>query len=243
MKKLMLVLVVCLFASTYSFAQYQPEEGTVTTELKFAPFKTDKNTFAVDGLRLRYFLNEKHALRLDLDLGYRNGKLSDETTDETPNTKEEGKWNTFNFGLNLGYEYHINIAPRLSVYVGGAAGFGIVSAKTKYTIETINSSTTNKSEIEISGVAVDDIENPDNILGRSATTFNVKAFTGLDFYVYKGLYVGTEFSFGLNSISYGKLKTTTTIDNKKEEVKSNFKESYLNLLFEATPEIRLGWRF
>ena len=78
MKKLLLATAVCLLASANSFAQYKPEAGTVTTEIQFNPFNQDNENFSIDGLKLRYFFNEKHALRLNLGFGVGSNKYSNE---------------------------------------------------------------------------------------------------------------------------------------------------------------------
>ena len=233
MKKLLLATAVCLLASANSFAQYKPEAGTVTTEIQFNPFNQGNENFSIDGLKLRYFFNEKHALRLNLGFGVSSNKFSDEGV---LNDGNDTKWNsdlkskTGNFTLGVGYECHIDIAPRLSVYVGGETGFTITTAKTTVKGETGSSET-------------------DPLAGLSPTgafTYNLKALTGFDFYMYKGLYCGAEFSLGLQTSKYKNLKLEGKIDGTdidKDKFKDDSKRTGLNLAFKAVPAIRLGWKF
>lgn len=117
MKKLALVLAVSLVTCASSFAQYQPEAGTVTTEIQFNPFNQDGENFSIDGLKLRYFFNEKHALRLNLGFGVGSNKYSDdgvnETTDEKWSTDLKSKTGKFSYIS----KFHILISYKLTIYI------------------------------------------------------------------------------------------------------------------------------
>jgi len=83
----------------------------------------------------------------------------------------------------------------------------------------------------------------------------VGLFTGFDFYIYKGLYMGAELGFSyrhsimLKGTAKGKTTTTTV-----SETSTAFDESLVdetrkdkitggNLGFKCNPMIRLGWKF
>ena len=254
MKKLALVLAVSLVTCASSFAQYQPEAGTVTTEIQFNPFNQDGENFSIDGLKLRYFFNEKHALRLNLGFGVGSNKYSDdgvnETTDEKWSTDLKSK--TGNFTLGLGYEYHINVAPRFSVYVGGETGFTVTTAKTK-----INGKTgSDETDVTIKNYYTNDVENgmgnfdpTDPFNGISPTgafTYNLQALTGFDFYMYKGLYCGAEFGLQFRTTKYKNLGIEGKVagtDIKSEDFEDTAKRTSLSLAFKAVTAIRLGWKF
>lgn len=253
MKKLLLATAVCLLASANSFAQYKPEAGTVTTEIQFNPFNQDNENFSIDGLKLHYFFNEKHALRLNLGFGVSSNKFSDEGVLDDGN---DTKWNsdlkskTGNFTLGVGYEYHIDIAPRLSVYVGGETGFTITTAKTTVKGETGSSETDltfkNYYDDNISSFDPDETDPLAGLAPTGAFTYNLKALTGFDFYMYKGLYCGAEFSLGLQTSKYKNLKLEGKIDGTdidKDKFKDDSKRTGLNLAFKAAPTICLGWKF
>lgn len=241
MKKFSIVLILCLLATATTFAQYKPEAGSVTTEIQFNPFNQNGQNFSVDGLKLRYFFNENNALRATIGFGVYNNKF----TQKDDNSSSEYKTRQGNFKLNLGYEYHIDIAPRLSAYVGLQTGFNIKNAKTTGKYESNGT----KSEVEIKGGALseDDVNDPSNIdpssLMNAGFEYNLGAFAGIDFYMYKGLYCGAEFGLDMNTFSSKKpsikVKQGTTVNEEKPNIKRNT----LDVAFKAIPTIRLGWRF
>lgn len=65
--------------------------------------------------------------------------------------------------------------------------------------------------------------------GFTGFTFTVGAVFGVDFYLYKGLYLGAEFALRYNL-------DTVTADNERRISASNFG-------FVPVPSIRLGWKF
>ncbi|WP_297929463.1 outer membrane beta-barrel protein [uncultured Coprobacter sp.] len=253
MKKLLLATAVCLLASANSFAQYKPEAGTVTTEIQFNPFNQDNENFSIDGLKLRYFFNEKHALRLNLGFGVNSNKFSNEgVLDDADKTSwsKDIKSKQGNFNLGVGYEYHIDIAPRLSVYVGGETGFLLENAKTTFNTKTGNVETDLTFKNLYTDASTFDPDLNNNPLAGCTPSgkfsFYLKALTGFDFYMYKGLYCGTEFWLGLQTSNYKKLGLEGKIDGTdidKDEYKNDSKKTDLELLFNVVPSIRLGWRF
>ncbi|WP_455496797.1 outer membrane beta-barrel protein [Coprobacter sp.] len=249
MKKLLLATVVCLLASANSFAQYKPEAGTVTTEIQFNPFNQDNENFSIDGLKLRYFFNEKHALRLNLGFGVSSNKFSDEGTINDENYSTDLKSKTGNFTLGVGYEYHIDIAPRFSVYVGGETGFTLTNAKSTINNKVGNSETdlTIKNHYTDNAADLADFD-PNNwpVSADGSFSYNLQALTGFDFYMYKGLYCGAEFGLQLKTLKYknpeleGKIAGTDIV---KDDYKDDSKRTGLSLAFKAAPSIRLGWKF
>ncbi|MEG0464313.1 MAG: hypothetical protein RR592_10620, partial [Bacteroides sp.] len=77
--------------------------------------------------------------------------------------------------------------------------------------------------------------------------WQVKAalFTGLDFYVYKGLYLGTELGLGLSNQKLSKMKCRVTFidENDVNDFETNDDVHNLNLGFYIEPVLRLGWTF
>lgn len=253
MKKLLLATAVCLLASANSFAQYKPEAGTVTTEIQFNPFNQDNENFSIDGLKLRYFFNEKHALRLNLGFGVGSNKYSNEgVRDDADKTawSQDTKSKNGHFTLGVGYEYHIDVAPRFSVYVGGETGFTITNAKSTINIKE----GTAETDLTIKNHYTDnaeDLTSFDTTTGWPVTpygsfSYNLQALTGFDFYMYKGLYCGAEFGLQLKTLKYknaeldGKIAGTDIV---KDDYKDDSKRTGLSLAFKAAPAIRLGWKF
>ena len=268
MKKILFFLTAALLVANYSFAQYKPEKGSVSTEVQFNPFDKDGNTFKLDGVKVRYFFTDKDAFRLKLGFGLKNDNFSvsdDNKPEEGSHAtyfSEDGEYkaNSGNFELNLGYERHFDLSKRLSAYVGASLGFNRHFAST--TIETSdtrhywqnngwNSDVTSTAKAEISNGTFSSMPDKfgENPLGQvdDRAYWEVKAalFTGVDFYVYKGLYLGTELGLGLNSSKSSKMKytATTSESDDKVEYESNDNIRKMDIGFYIEPVLRLGWTF
>jgi hypothetical protein len=85
--------------------------------------------------------------------------------------------------------------------------------------------------------------------------FSINALFGMDFYIYKGLYMGAEFGLGYTHQTYlkGSHKETFTIITTKDEVSdtnTDTKEDKIddqissgNFSVRYNPMIRFGWKF
>jgi opacity protein-like surface antigen len=213
MKKLF-ILAAMMTATLAANAQYTPEAGKISTEVSFNPFTQDGPQLpTANGVKVRYFFADNQALRVNLAFGLNSNKNGEatETTAKTTNKKT-------NFGIGLGYENHFAQFDRLSVYGGAGVDFAMQS--------------TNK-KVETTG-ATEETKNADGY-----TKFGVKAFTGVDVYLWKGLFVGAELGFQFANTSYKdpEYKTATST------VKANNKQSATELGFYIEPALRLGWTF
>lgn len=116
----------------------------------------------------------------------------------------------FAFGFNVGYENHFKTYDRVDLFAGVEAGFGTSTKK----------------------------EGGHKVYGGE-TTFGVDVFTGINFYIYKKLFIGAE--LGLGYTHYNK--------NKYEEfdgenwVKRDPKTSGNKIKFFTSPALKLGWTF
>lgn len=267
MKKYLFLVIAALLVANHSSAQYKPKKGSVSTEVQFNPFDQDGEMFKLDGVKVRYFFTENDAFRLKLGFTMKHHYLSvtdDNRDEENPNASYysfENKYKSTagSFELNLGYERHFNIAKRLSAYIGASAGFNRQFASTTADLATFFHNQVNgrwqvtnfiTSNIEISNGAFetlpDDTGNPlDKVTDRAYWELKAALFAGLDFYVYKGLYVGTEFGLGLNSSENSKMKYKGTVDNEQHviEFETNDNARNTTLGFYIEPVIRLGWTF
>jgi hypothetical protein len=234
------------------------------------------------GLRLRVGLNGKLALRVNmqLDLGYNTIKKNLDDTFNNGMYKQiikgnrTTKGNHTQFTFAPGIEYHFGKWERLSIYVGGEIPFGFYVTKSKIEenitieyfewgyyengFEWIGSIETN-STLETKNCAGSYVCDPWGCNYYYHQTgkmfFGINAFTGFDFYIYKGLYIGAELSIGY-SHSFalkGTVKGETTrtsqtwygTETRKDYIDEKFDDKIINgnLSFRCNPIIRLGWRF
>ncbi len=231
MKK-MLILAMALVAGICANAQesFAPEKGDFSTEVQFNPFNSGDYTFKLDALKFRYFVSDNDALLLDFGINGKNQK-------NVPDTEHSGNYSSGyhgDFKLNIGYERHFYNYKRLDLYAGAKLGLAHNFAGSKEHAERDNYEYT-KQHFGKYGDYV------------KATGFNFGIFTGLDFYVYKGLFVGVELGFTMTDMFPGNVKTeVTTITNGIKDVQTT--ESKLGghdftFTTSVQPLVRLGWKF
>lgn len=211
MKKRLLTLSFVLAAITASAQQtapvqkpeYQLPDGLLAVELQFNPFSNDFNTFKMAELKGRLFLNDRHVIRLGIGIGYDTNK--DETNynqDTRPeggssytvmlgNTTTESKQTAFK--VALGYENHFAHYGRLDFYGGAEVGY-----EGKFYSGSKNTTRSTITAYGTPSVTNNNFDNYDyNKMLPDGSKFNehsffANVFTGVDFYVYKNLYIGTE---------------------------------------------------
>ena len=211
MKKLLVLLAVCAGVTTAT-AQELPEKGSIVTEIGFTPFKSSGETFKLNDamLKFRYFVTDKDVVRLKLGVGIDNN-TTDNATFTHPqdlsgynvevvdnSTKTTNKKSDIQ--IMLGYERHFAPTGRFDVYAGAEIGFewnnrsgsveenglttGYSNSKLDYTVQSARN--TDYTDMT-----------PDGELSSHA--FKGGVFAGLDFYIYKGLYIGTELGISFTS--------------------------------------------
>ncbi|MCM1068058.1 MAG: hypothetical protein NC418_10855 [Muribaculaceae bacterium] len=203
---------------------YAPEKGDFSTEIQFNPFNSDY-TFKLDALKLRYFIGDKDALLLEFGIEGINEK-------DVPDTDDDDNYTSHyrgNFHIGFGYERHFFNYKRIDLYAG---------AKFSYEHGFAGGSKSNSYESKkYTGYdPVDEVKNYNAIAAG--------IFTGLDFYVYKGLYCGIELGFYLkDKFAAGyKVKTEDT-NGFSETTKYHPGGHNFNFNTKVEPLIRLGWKF
>lgn len=243
-----------------------PEKGTFSTEVMFNPLGGDFEHFKLNeeyGLKFRYFLSDRDALRVGLGLNVDNvdnvepiTKPQDNATQyetdfynyKNDNNKDITK--TGAFGINLGYERHFMKTGRIDLYAGGELGFVLAWVK-KDEVESFSTTTANNSYINQNNPSTYTFYTKETeIKGAGGYAFRVGAFTGIDFYIYKGLYVGTELGLRMLHTSYKDHETTFTnndprlpIDKRTQADGVANNQHDFSLKFHVEPAIRLGWSF
>jgi hypothetical protein len=215
MKKLFTMMAICLGAFTAANAQYTPEKGDFAVEFGFTPFNTENGeSFKLNEkmLKARYFISNKDALRLKLGLDFSNRTTTETTTvDESAleispyeisNTTSKTKEKFSSFSIMLGYERHLFTKGRFDVYAGLELGYLMNKYSGTETEESEGSYFDEKGQLQGTfkenneysytnrSVEVDLAGDPIN---KTTNNFVATLFAGVDFYVYKQLYLGAEF--------------------------------------------------
>lgn len=233
MKKLFLSLVAVMALTVAVQAQDDIKAGSVSLEVQFLP--ANNVPIQLDYLRARYFLSDNMAVRVGLFLN--NETFKDENTNTaTPPVTMSYKASFFQFGLMPGIEMHFPVGDRLSPYIGGELGFFMNSSKS----ELLNPGYINGNSISTAGYWFHDDMNEDYF---SKSSFRIGLVTGIDFYIYRGLFLGVELGLGFESGSLKDQSTTvvTGTTTTTEDEKFNFSESNFGL--NTVNAIRLGWKF
>lgn len=195
-----------------AYAQSTPQKGDFSTEIGFTPFKSSGESFKLnDGMfKFRYFLSDKDALRLKVSLGINNTNnkstsFKDANDKSNPYTivsgssEKKNKYGKFEF--TLGYERHFNTNGRLDIYAGAELGYGSYSYSGEEKSSTVTTDYNNKGSIVETGyeTSLTEYKNQNCDGTSSSHYFTGSIFTGLDFYVYKSLYLGAELGINLKS--------------------------------------------
>ncbi|WP_294545091.1 hypothetical protein [uncultured Bacteroides sp.] len=267
MKRLAFILLATLMMAGNTSAQHKPTKGSWSTEVQINPFDQDGETFSLDGLKVRYFFNDKNAIRLKVGFATTNSKYTDKDSDEEKGSSRDNQYDykKGNFNIDLGYERHFNLGKRLDAYLGGSIGLGKNFASTK--IETYSKSTYNEyngsritetsytGELKNGAITSSAGNNVFDQADRASWNINAAIFAGLDVYIYKGLYIGTELGIGCSSRKSLKMEfdattiskvtsggqTTTTEDTIDEETTDNYRTTNFKTYIE--PRLRIGITF
>ena len=206
---------------------FKPVAGEKTIELQLRPF--GDYPININGLRLRSFVTSTQARRLNVFLSVNSNSDIIQQANPDFNLQELKSTNSaFNISVSPGMEYHLKGTERISPYYGweGNIAFRQSSVKTE---------SQNGDEVNYTRTI-----NPTTNPGYFRLGANVLA--GLDIYIIKKLYLGTELSFGASYTNY--LSTRTTSDapgfTQPEPVKRGHA---IGLGLNVNTQIRLGYAF
>lgn len=221
--------IVAIAANAQAQSEYAPEKGDFSVEIQFNPFSNDFSTFKVDQLKGRWFMTDKDALRFGIGFGVDTNK---NVADPEEHKNDWSKTRTGNFSINLGYERNVFNYKRINLYAGAGLGFAMQS-------------TCSTNQQDMSG----ETRQTKVYNANSYNEFTVQAFTGIDFFVYKGLYLGAEFGIKLGvknhpqQYSKGGVNPETGDWSDDYEFNKGGKSNSFLLGTYAEPAIRLGWQF
>ena len=243
MKKLFLTAFVAMIGLT-AWAQdddgdYLPD-GIFALEWKFNPFDYEGKPSRMAEFSGRLFLDAKDVIRFGIGVGYKKDKdeksNNQDTRSENPNNYTIVNSNTsitnkeVSLKLTLGYEFHPISTGHLDYYMGVEAGYlgRFFSATDERLTNTTNVVTASGTSVVTRTAESNSKEYSKSNADR--TTFNengilASVFTGIDFYVYKKLYIGAEIALTLNT---GKKTNGTYVENtaKKTAVGNNITEDW-----------------
>ena len=273
MKKLLFIVGLALTSLSASAQEQEVgiPAGLFTLEWKFNPFDYESKPVKVAQLNGRMFLNDKSAVRLGVGVGFDRDTDEETKNNESTNPKESFSKVTndaLTLRFSLGYEYHFANTGHLDFYGGFEGGYlgRFYSATEESTKNYPYSSTTADVKYEKTEYnkrnSNDDKHNENGIFGS--------IFTGVDYYIYKKLYIGAELGITFNT---GKKKNgsltrvngiKTIIDGtvKDEKAEKYSSETGITTNYDGTttqgpvtetkgtytkiyiePAIRIGWMF
>lgn len=221
MKKTLLFLAIIML-SINAFAEeevYIPQKGDFSTEIQFNPFSGEQIFDNGGVFQGRIFTSDKSALLFELGLNGINTKEVDEALKENYNKDVFTRSYLGQFKIGLGYQYHFYNYKRISLYAGFKAHYiyQFAGKKTHYGSESW--SWNNKG---------------------TGNGFGAYINTGIDFYIYKGLFLGAEIKAGFEDVLLSGYKVKTS-NRKTTEYKQG--GHIFEGGFKASPMIRLGWKF
>jgi len=262
MKKLLFIVGLALTSLTVSAQEQEVglPAGLFTLEWKFNPFDYESKPVKVAQLNARMFLNDKSAVRLGVGVGFDR-----DTDEETNNYEGTSPKETFSKVTNdaltlrfsLGYEYHFANTGHLDFYGGLEGGYlgRFYSATEESTKTDLRSATT--SNVHYENTEYNKRNSEGDKLNENGIFGSV--FTGIDYYIYKKLYIGAELGITFNTGnkkngSYTRvigdkiISDGSVIDDKatKHSLETDYpvketKGTYTKVYIE--PSIRIGWMF
>jgi len=196
----------------------------------------DGINWAAPTLRVRYFLNDNIAARVQLGLGDGLGTAMSESHtyfENADGTGNEGTLdiNRMNWNAQVGGEYHLAGTDRMSPYFGLGINFGGGSSAATGT--SYNPST---DEYDA---------NLNFARDGKYSMFGVGVFAGMDFYVFKNMYVGLELGLNFSSYNYSDVTSEITVMSPSTVMKTvtpGYTKTYLST-GASSAAFRLGWRF
>lgn len=232
MKKLFtLALLVIALTVGAQEPGFVPTAGSYSVEVQLNPFNKNGISLVGNAIKGRYFLTDKHAVTLSLGLDCDGDITYHRYADNTLAEDAFLRWYTGEFNFDLGYQYHLSHYKRFDPFVGASIGL------------SRNFAGGRDQSSEDHYISWDNIT-PDGEYIAS-TDLRAAAFAGFDFYVYKGLFVGTEVGLGFEKKFYS--------DTRKREIWPDGAEGIMNetenaggpfkIGFYVIPGIRLGWTF
>lgn len=180
----------------------KPTGGTITAEVGLQGAIQNIQISPIGGARVRYFLGDKLAARLGLNVMSLSERAKDYENPDGTGAVGEEKSSYFFFGFQPGVEYHFAGGEKLSTFAGAQLILGLASAKTERTNYASGAYVSNFSQ------TVDGLSQIGSTTYQAGTAFGFGLYSGFDWYFTEKVYFGIE--WGLNFISSRDKDVTTT---------------------------------
>lgn len=204
--------------------EFKPTGAEKTLEVQFAPF--GNNPISINGIRTRWFRSPDKAFRLNAFVSVNTDSEITQQEDSDLNLKElKDKSFLLTISIQPGYEMHLKGTEKLSPYFGWEADLAYRTSS--HTTEFQSGSEVNHSKL---------------VNTNGFFRVGINAVAGLDYYVAKKLYLGTEFGFGARLSSLLAVKVKSDLEGF-EEPDPNKRGSSFKLGPNANAQIRLGYAF
>ena len=229
MKKLLFIVGLALTSLTVSAQEQEVglPAGLFTLEWKFNPFDYESKPVKVAQLNARMFLNDKSAVRLGVGVGFNRDDDEYSELDRISAKDSISKItnNALTLRFSLGYEYHFANTGRLDFYGGIEGGY----LGRFYSATEDLSATRTKVETTSTITYYDYWKTEYNKRNSEGDKLNengifASVFTGIDYYIYKKLYIGAELGLTFNT---GKKKngSSTEVEGHRQTIGTTVSES------------------
>jgi len=213
-------LALGVFNQTYS----QDTIGKLSFETRF---HIRQDSSYIPNLQFRYFFSEKSALRVGVS--YQYSSVNQEITESGGDGVGSVEKLNDMFSFNIGYERHFR-NKRVSPYLGGELQMG-VGKNEEYGSRTDS---------------VIFIADYNYSVKKPISQFGVHLFSGVDFYIFENLYIGTELGvlFSSTHVKTGEFKINDESSLTDPEITTSI-PSVKSKSFGVTNAgvVRIGWRF
>ncbi len=178
------------------------------------------------GIKYRAFVTDNKALRIGVNITYRNTTDITQQSNPAYNLLElKRKYTNFSIQLTPGFERHFAATKRLSPYVGAQVLVGYSTSNDKFERQYDNK-----------------IYNETYKNNPGSIRVGAGVFAGIDYYFIKKIYLGIELGYGIEYDKYLNMKYT---NEKYPEFNTNDRNGHSIEMspYLVTSNLRLGWTF
>ena len=213
--------IVALFAVALMATSVQAQESynsgkfnPLSVDVNLNLFGNNFNNFNINRLNVRYFLDNQSALRFNLGFDMSTDKAVVNNENNDPNADKKKTYTIANakretvdkstyLSLGVGYERHNNLSDKIDLYGGAGVGVFMDRYSAKQTVEAngerqtvqFNAAgdiTNYKFDTQVFNSTTDFFNMSSDGTNQNGMGIFVNAFGGIDFYLYKNLYLGAE---------------------------------------------------